>query len=47
MINNNKPPNQIDFSEKNDEPVDKLNMEELIKEMEKERNSVTNIILIK
>ena len=42
LINNNKPPNDIDFSEKNDEPVDNLNMEALIKQMEKERNSITN-----
>ena len=44
MINNSKPPNEIDFTEKNDEPVDKLDMEELIKQMEKERNNVNNTI---
>lgn len=44
LINNNKPPKDIDFSEKNDEPVDNLNMEALIKQMEKERNSITNTV---
>lgn len=44
LINNNKPPKDIDFSEKNDEPVDNLNMEALIKQMEKERNSITNSV---
>ena len=43
-LNNNKPPNEIDFSDKNDEPVNNLNMEDLIKQMEKERSSITNTI---